>query len=60
MGRVMSIMNLQWGLMSVCTFLAGVLAEVVPVQWVLGSLAMLLTILSILFLILFPTIRKIE
>jgi MFS family permease len=60
MGRVLSILNMQWGLMSVCTFLAGVLAEVVPVQWVLGSLAILLVIFSLLFLIFLPGIRRID
>ena len=60
MGRVMSILNMQWGFMSVVTFLAGILAEVVNVQWVLGSLAMLLTVLSLMFFIFFPGIRKIE
>ena len=33
MGRVMSIMNMQWGLMSVCTFIAGILAETISVQY---------------------------
>lgn len=60
MGRVMSIMNMQWGLMSVCTFLAGILAEVVSVQWVLGSLSMLLVVLSIICLTTFRDVRKIE
>jgi MFS family permease len=60
MGRVMSILNMQWGFMSVCTFLAGILAEVIPVQCVLGSLAMLLGILSLLSLIFFSNIRKID
>jgi len=60
MGRVLSILNIQWGLMSVCTFLAGVLAEVVPVQWVLGSLAILLIILSLLWLIFSPGIRRVD
>lgn len=60
MGRVMSILNMQWGFMSVCTFLAGILAEVVPVQWVLGSLAILLSVLSLLCLSFFPGIRKVD
>lgn len=59
-GRVMSIFSMQWGLMSVFTFLAGVLSEVVPVQWVLGSLAMLLVVLSILSLVFIPSIRKLD
>jgi MFS family permease len=60
MGRVMSILNMQWGFMSLCTFIAGMLAEIVPVQWVLGSLAILLSILSILSLVFVPSIRKID
>jgi MFS family permease len=60
MGRVMSIMNMQWGLMSLCTFIAGILADRVPVQWVLGSLSILLVILSTTFLATFKQVRKIE
>jgi MFS family permease len=60
MGRVMSIMNMQWGLMSVCTFIAGVLAEQVPVQWVLGTISMLLVALSIFFTAAFKDVRKVE
>jgi MFS family permease len=60
MGRVMSIMNMQWGLMSVCTFIAGILADRVPVQWVLGSLSILLVILSIIFLSTFKNVRQVE
>lgn len=59
-GRVMSIFSMQWGFMSVCTFLAGILAEVVPVQWVLGVLAMLLVVLSGLALIFIPGIRRLD
>jgi MFS family permease len=60
MGRVMSILNMQWGFMSLCTFVAGILAEVVPVQWVLGSLAMLLAAMSTLAVIFVPSIRKLD
>jgi MFS family permease len=60
MGRVMSIMNMQWGLMSICTFLAGILAGIVPVRWVLGSLSILLVILSIIFTGVFKNVRKVE
>jgi len=59
-GRVMSIFSIQWGLMSVITFFAGILAEVLPVQWILGSLAMLLIVLSILAIIFIPSIRKLD
>ena len=60
MGRVMSILNMQWGFMSVCTFVAGILAEVVPVQWVLGSLAMILTVYAGLSVVFAPSIRKLD
>jgi MFS family permease len=60
MGRVMSILSLPWGFMSVCTFIAGVLAEVVPVQWVIGGMATMLIVLSILSMSFFPGIRKLD
>jgi MFS family permease len=60
MGRVMSILNMQWGFMSVCTFVAGVLAEVVPVQWVLGVLAMILAVFSALSVVFVPSISKLD
>jgi MFS family permease len=60
MGRVMSILNMQWGFMSIFTFFAGILAEVVNVQWVLGGMAILLTVISLLFSAVFPDIRKVE
>lgn len=59
-GRVMSLFHIQWGLTSICTFLAGVLSEVVPVQWVLGSLAMILIVLSILAIAVMPGFRKLD
>jgi MFS family permease len=60
MGRVMSIFMVQWGVMSLCTFLAGVLAELVSVQWVVGGLAIVLIILSVLSISFFPKIRKLD
>ena len=59
-GRVMSLFHIQWGLTSICTFLAGVLSEVVPVQWVLGSMAMILIALSILTIAIIPSIRRLD
>ena len=59
-GRVMSIFSMQWGLMSIFTFIAGVLSEVISVQWVLGSLAILLVALSILSLVFVPSIRRVD
>jgi len=59
-GRVMSIFSMQWGLMSIFTFIAGILSETVSVQWVLGSLAMLLVALSLLSLVFVRSIRRVE
>jgi MFS family permease len=58
LGRVMSLLNMQWGIMAILTFLAGLLAGSVPVQWVLGSLAMLLVVVSIIFMVFSPRTRK--
>jgi MFS family permease len=60
MGRVMSVLNIQWGVMSLCTFLAGILAAVVAVPYVLGGLAFILIVLSILSMIFRPDIRKLD
>lgn len=59
-GRVMSIFSMQWGLMSICTFVAGVVAEVLPVQWILGVLAMLLVVVSTLSIIFLPGTRRLD
>jgi MFS transporter, DHA1 family, staphyloferrin A biosynthesis exporter len=60
MGRVMSVFMMQWGVMSLCTFFAGVIAEVVPVQWVIGSLAIMLIIFSALAMFATPHIRRLD
>ena len=60
MGRVMSILNMQWGFMSLFTFFAGITAERVDVQWVLGSLAILLIILTLVFVVFSSNIRKVD
>ena len=60
MGRVMSVFMMQWGVMSLCTFFAGVIAEVVAVQWVIGSLAIMLIIFSVLATFATPHIRRLD
>ncbi len=60
MGRVMSIFMMQWGLMSLCTFFAGILAEAVAVQWVVGGLAIALIFLSLLVIVFIRRIRKLD
>jgi len=60
LGRVMSILMMQFGLISFGTFAAGLLAEAVGVQWAVGGFAMGLVFLSILALTLISHIRKLE
>jgi MFS family permease len=60
MGRVMSILMMQWGVMSLCTFGAGLLAEIVPVQWVLGGLSVALLVLTALSIIFSARLRKLD
>jgi len=60
MGRVMSLMMMQWGIMNLCTFGAGLLASVVPVQWVLGGFAATLLVLVCASLIALPQLRRLD
>ena len=60
MGRVMALFMMQFGFTSFSTFLAGVLAEGIGVQWAVGSFAILLTVLSILVIVFVPRIRKLD
>jgi MFS family permease len=60
MGRVMSLTHVQFGFMAICTFFAGITAEVIPVQWVVGGMAFILTIITLLTLILNKRIRSLE
>jgi MFS family permease len=59
-GRVMSLIMMQFGLVSFGTFLAGVLAEAMGVQWAIGGFAMVLVIMAILGLAFVPRVRKLD
>jgi hypothetical protein len=59
LGRVMSILMMNQGLSGVGTFFVGFLAEGVGVQWAIGGFTAMLVLLSIVFLIFSPTVRKI-
>ncbi len=59
-GRVMSFFMMGIGFTSLGIFLAGVLAEVVGVQWSIGGLAMILALISVTALIFIPRIRKLD
>jgi MFS family permease len=60
MGRVMSLLNIQWGIAAVCTFIVGIAATGWGVQWVVGGMAMLLFVISILFFMFSSKMRKVE
>jgi MFS family permease len=60
MGRVMSILMMQWGIMSFVTFGVGLLSDAMPVQWVISGLAVILLAISIPAFFLFPKFRKLE
>jgi MFS family permease len=59
-GRVMSIMMMQFGLMSFSSFVAGLLAEVVGVQWAVGGFAMTLVLISFLAFIFLRRVRNLD
>lgn len=59
-GRVMSIMNMEFGLSSFGVFFAGIMATIIGVQWAVGSLAILLIVMSLLFLAVVPRIRNLD
>ena len=60
MGRVMSVFNIEWGLVSLGTFAAGLMAEAFNVQWVIAGFALVLVIMAVLFLLFMPRLRKLE
>jgi MFS family permease len=60
LGRVMSIMMMQFGLMSFSTFIAALLTEALGIQWAIGGLAMILVLLSFFALAFFRRIRNLE
>ncbi len=59
-GRVMSILMMEFGLTSLGTFGAAILAEAIGVQWAVGGFAMVLVFLSILALAFVPRIRRLD
>ena len=59
-GRVMSIYMMNFGLMGLGVFIAGVVAEYIGVQLVVGGLAGILVMLSILAIVFVPRIRNLD
>lgn len=60
LGRVMSIHMLEFGLSSLGTFAAALLAEAMGVQWAVGGFAMVLVFLSLLALAFVPRLRRLD
>ncbi len=60
LGRVMSIMMLNFGLSGLGTFFAGMLAETISAQWAVGGLSMVLIGISFLAILFIPRIRKLD
>ncbi|MFH0941476.1 MAG: MFS transporter [Chloroflexota bacterium] len=59
-GRVMSLYAMEDGVTSLGGFVAAMVAGVIGVQWVVGSFALVLILLSIMTIVLIPRIRKLE
>jgi hypothetical protein len=60
LGRVMSILIMNWGLSGLGTFLAGILAQSIGIQWAMGGFAAFLAAISLSSLIFIPRIRQLE
>jgi MFS family permease len=60
LGRVMSTNMLYVGLSQLGTFVAGIIAESVGVQWAIGGFAALLTVIAALNYIFVPRMRKLD
>ena len=59
-GRVMSIYMMEFGLVSFGTFAAGVMAESMGVQWVVGGFAATLFVIALLVMVFVPRIRNLD
>lgn len=59
-GRVMSLLMMEFGIMSFGVFFAGIIAESIGVQWSVGGLAMVLTLISVLALLFAHRLRKLD
>ncbi len=59
-GRVMSLLMMEFGIMSFGVFFTGLLADAVGVQWSIGGLSIGLTVMSFLVLAFVGRIRKLD
>ena len=59
-GRVMSLMMMEFGLTSFGVVFAGIMTDVIGVQWAVGGLAILLIVFSVYAILFMPSIRKLD
>lgn len=59
-GRMQSLVMMGQGLASLGTFLAGVLAESIGIQWAVGGMAFLLTVISFLYVAFAREVTRLE
>lgn len=59
-GRVMSVQMMIFGMGSLGVLLASIVAEKVGVQWVIGSLALVLICFSIAIAVFVPRLRRLD
>jgi MFS family permease len=59
-GRVMSLLMMEFGIMSFGVFFTGLLADAIGVQWSIGGLAISLVVISLLVLAFVGRIRKLD
>ena len=59
-GRVMSFLMLGFGLSSLGSFFAGILAEGIGAPWAVGSLAIALFIVTLVIMVAVPRLRKLD
>ncbi len=57
-GRVMSLLQMQFGMMAFGTFAAGLLTEAVGIQWALGSFGLIVVIMTALSFVYLPKLRN--
>jgi hypothetical protein len=59
-GRVMSLLMMEFGIMSFGVFFTGLLADAIGVQWSVGGLAIGLVVISVLVYALAGSVRRLE
>ncbi len=59
-GRVMSLMMMEFGLTSFGVVFAGIMTDVIGVQWAVGGMAILLIVFSVYAVLFMPRIRRLD